>query len=123
MKKLFLEIFIFLAVFFSAYLFVFQEGSTTGGRALFSLTWLFLLCCYLLFIKQFKAVEILGLKEILERVETLEKEINFIQEQIKPTQRKSFYKSIGNPDYKVCNFCFYENTESCQTCINYQKTK
>lgn len=35
MKKLFLEIFIFLAVFFSAYFFIFHEGSTTGDRATF----------------------------------------------------------------------------------------
>lgn len=87
MKKLFLEIFIFLAVFFSAYLFIFQEGSTTEQRAAFLAIWFFLLFCYFLFIKQFKAVEILGLKEIVERLETIEKEINFIQEQIKPIKK------------------------------------
>ena len=72
MKKFILELFSFLALFFGAYSFIFQEGSTTGGRALFFVSFFIVFCCYLLFIKQFKAAEILGQKEVIDRIELIE---------------------------------------------------
>lgn len=222
MKKLFLEIFIFLAVFFSAYFFIFQEGSTTGGRAVFLALFGLIFLFYFSYTDAKKALnswfasdteteqvkeklrshsnlindiidsmtrtsnkleetekhifEIsgpskkraeqinakldtlsLGHEEIRERfrefekrlniqtetsenfmqllenysdrIRNLESEINLIQEQIKPIEKKElvacFFDYNGKPEKSICEKCTYSDRNEyrkmvCVNCFNFQ---
>lgn len=88
MKKLILEIFILLFIFFSAYVFIFQGESTINGRTAFTSITFIITCIFLLFVRKFDAVKLIGQNEIINRIEEIEKELNFMQEEINPIKKK-----------------------------------
>jgi hypothetical protein len=91
MKKLILEIFLFLVYCFGLYSFIFMNTqSTTDQRTAFAV--LNLICFFVY--RAFCIVNKEKKKEILEiRIEEIEKEINFLQEQINPIKKNEIKKN------------------------------